>query len=196
MNWRMALARLGLPTLALPASYGVFQFNSLFLPLVMAIISAAAFELVYMGLAVVPLTPAQRGKAKAIALAAVVTSVLYNALAGMFHLRPDLLVGMPLWAVITLSLLHAVPLAGLAYAVADLLFHQDAEADTQHSINAAPAAIIALEPHAQHAPDYQCDICGSSLRRGEWMAMRRYGYCGNCKDAVQAGNLSGNLSAS
>jgi hypothetical protein len=49
----------------------------------------------------------------------------YNSLDGLFHRRPDLLDQPPLWADVALSLLHGVPLAALAYLVADLLLHSN-----------------------------------------------------------------------
>lgn len=123
-GWRDLVARLPLPMLALAASYGVFRFASMFVPTWVAIVQAAAFELVYIGLAVVRLSDGQRRRAIAISVGAVVVSMIYNTLDGLFHLRPSLLVDSPLWLHIVLSILHGVPLALLAYLVSDLLLHQ------------------------------------------------------------------------
>lgn len=122
-GWRDLLARLPLPMLALAASYGVYSFALLFVPTWVAIVQAAAFELVYIGLAVVQLPPDQQKRARSISVGAVVVSVAYNTLDGLFHRRPSLLELPPLWADVVLSLLHGVPLAVLAYLVADLLLH-------------------------------------------------------------------------
>ena len=124
--WRDVLARLPLPMLALAASYGVYRFAAMFVPQWVAIVQAAAFELVYMGLAVVRgLTPGQYKRARAISLGSVAVSVAYNSLDGLFHRRVDLLVGAPLWVDVSLALLHGAPLALVAYLVADLLLHSD-----------------------------------------------------------------------
>jgi len=120
-HWRTALPRLPLPMLALAASYGVFSFNALFVPAWVALVSAAAFELTYVALAAVS-TPDRR-RATVIAVSAVVVSVFYNTLAGLFHIRPALLVGRPLWADVLLAVLHGLPLAIVAYNVAALLLH-------------------------------------------------------------------------
>lgn len=143
--WRDGLARLPLPMLALAASYGVYRFAAMFVPEWVAIVQAAAFELVYMGLAVVRgLTPGQYKRAKAISLGSVGVSVAYNSLDGLLHRRPDLLVGAPLWADIGLALLHGAPLAVVAYLVADLLLHSG----DAHNQNAAqsPKALLSSDP--------------------------------------------------
>lgn len=137
LDWRGLLARLPLPMLALAASYGVFSFQSLFSPWWVALISAAAFELVYVGLAVARLEDGHRRRARAISAGAVITSIAYNTLSALLHIRPALLVGRPLWADVVLALLHGAPLAWLAWLVADLLLHSDS-APTQH--DTAPTA--------------------------------------------------------
>lgn len=124
LGWRDLLARLPLPMLALAASYGVYSFALEFVPQWVAIVQAASFELVYIGLAVARLSVEQRTRAKAISIGAVIVSVGYNSLDGLFHRRSSLLENTPLWGDIVLSLLHGVPLAVLAYLVADLLLHQ------------------------------------------------------------------------
>jgi hypothetical protein len=121
MNWRDLIARLPLPMLALAASWGVYSFQRLFVPEFFAIVSAAAFELVYIGMALV-MTP-DKHRATAISLGAVGVSVLYNSLAGLFHRNPEWLTSLPVEAEIGLSVLHGLPLAGLAWVVADLLLH-------------------------------------------------------------------------
>lgn len=125
--WRAAIQaaapRLPLPMLALAASYGVYSFNALFVPAWVALVSAAAFELTYVALAVVETR--DRRRATLIALAAVVVSVLYNTLAGLFHVRPALLAARPLWADVLLAVLHGLPLAVVAYNVAVLLLHAE-----------------------------------------------------------------------
>lgn len=126
-GWRDLVARLPLPMLALAASYGVYSFALMFVPAWVAVVQALAFELVYIGLAVVNLPPEQRRRAQAISIGAVVVSVAYNSLDGLFHRRPSLLVEPSIWLDVGLALLHGVPLAVLAYLVADLLLHQSPE---------------------------------------------------------------------
>lgn len=122
MTWRDWLGRLALPLLALPAAWGVYQFQLLFVPWFIAALAALAFETVYLGLAVAPTHSPRR--AVTISAAAVIVSAVYNALASALHLRPDLLAPpLSLASVALLALLHGAPLAVLAYAVASHLLH-------------------------------------------------------------------------
>jgi hypothetical protein len=110
--------------LALAASHGVYSYNLLFVPPWVALVSAAAFELTYCGLAVVRLSASQRRRAQRIATSAVAVSIFYNTLAGLFHRRPELLVALPVGLELVLSVLHGMPLAIVAYSVAHLLLHE------------------------------------------------------------------------
>ncbi len=126
--WRDVVARLPLPMLGLAAAYGVYRFASLFVPGWVAIVQAASFELVYLGLAVVQgFDDDQRRRSRYVGLGAVFVSVVYNSLDSLFHRRPDMLVNTPLWGDVVLSVLHGAPLALVAYFVADLLLHSSAE---------------------------------------------------------------------
>lgn len=123
-NWRGILARLPLPTLALAASYGVGSFAALFVPLWVAVVQAAAFELTYIGLAIVEVPEAaRRRRAAMISLAAVAVSVVYNSAAGYFHRNPAALLGLSFPEELGLAIAHGAPLAIVAYLVADLLLH-------------------------------------------------------------------------
>ena len=123
-NWRALLSRLPLPMLALAASWGVYSFAAAYVPMWVAIVQAAAFELTYIGLAVTrDLTPAQRRRATAISIGAVAASVLYNSIDGYFARNPAQLAGLPWWAEAAGAVLHGAPLAIVAYLVADLLLH-------------------------------------------------------------------------
>lgn len=137
MKWSDMLARTPLPMLALAAAWGVYEFQLLFVPWQVAVISAAAFELTYIALAFVA-TPDPR-RASAISVAAVVVSVAYNTLAALFARRPALLDAPPLWGDVALAVLHGLPLAVVAYNVAALLLH----ATPRH--DAAPAERGALQ---------------------------------------------------
>lgn len=123
-NWRNILARLPLPTLALAAAWGVGSFAALFVPLPIAIIQAAAFELTYLGLAIVEVPErVRRRRATRISLSAVAVSVVYNSAAGYFHRNPQALIGLSFPEELALAVAHGAPLAIVAYLVADLLFH-------------------------------------------------------------------------
>jgi len=141
--WRALLARIPLPMLALAASYGVYSFNRLFVPVWVALVSAAAFELTYVGLAVWDAgDAAQRHRARAISLGAVGVSVIYNTLAGLAHRAPDVFDGLPRTIEIALALLHGAPLAIVAFLVADLLLHaHDARTAHAHDARTHPAQI-------------------------------------------------------
>jgi hypothetical protein len=185
-NWRLILARLPLPMLALAASYGVYSFAQLFVPLGVAIIQAAAFELTYIGLAVTrDLSKDDRRRATTISIGAVVASIIYNTLAGWFHKQPALLETASPIAWLMFAILHGAPLAWVAYLVADLLLHSSA----QTTLETLPARLEATEApdqatapvlaaHAQEqateatpleapptllAAPYLCDHCGSEL---------------------------------
>lgn len=122
----LALVRfLPLPMLGLPAAYGVYFFATHFAPQWVAMIEAAAFELVYIGLASMQgLSDKQKKYARNVSVGAVLVSVLYNTLASAFHRQPEMLDAMhPIWFW-TLSIMHGSPLAILAYFMADLIFHQ------------------------------------------------------------------------
>lgn len=124
-NWRSVLAVLPLPTLALAASYGVWSFNSLYLPMWAAVVSAASFELVYLGLAVAHLSEPQRVRAKKISYGAVGVSVVYNTLAGLAHRQPQYFTDLQWYSEALLAIVHGAPLAIVAYLVSDLLIHRE-----------------------------------------------------------------------
>lgn len=131
--WREVLAALPLPTLALAASYGVWSFNMLYLPMWAAVASAASFELVYIGLAVAELRGQQIRRARYISVSAVAVSVVYNTLSGLFHRNPEWLANLSDKGEWGLAVLHGAPLAIVAYAVSDLLLHRTETVDTQQA---------------------------------------------------------------
>ena len=155
-NWRGILARLPLPMLALAASYGVYEFARLFVPVWVALVQAAAFELTYIGLAVVQVSADQRRRARLISIGAVVVSVLYNTLSGLFHRRAELLIDLPLAADVALALLHGAPLAWVAFLVADLLLHAAAP-ETAETDDVANTALLTETPR-----NYSCKKCGET----------------------------------
>jgi len=197
VDWRGFLARLPLPMLALAASYGVYSFNLLFVPTWVALVSAAAYELTYVGLAVARVSHDQRRRARLISLGAVVVSVLYNTLAGLFHRRPELLSDMHVAADVGLALLHGAPLAWLAFLVADLLLHQEADA-TQIAAhgNTASEHIASISETPENTPraaarDRTCRHCGDTgLSASDVMAHGRerakHGACGSERHKVAA----------
>lgn len=215
--WRTVLAVLPLPMLALAASYGVYSFALLFVPQWVAVVQAAAFELTYIGLAVlIGLDRAQRARAGAISIGAVAVSILYNSLAGLFHRRPELLAaGADAWGIaadVLLSIAHGLPLALVAYFVADLLLHRshadarDAAALAQllrtppapsepapHDAPALPAQVRTevLEVRAPVAPApayapapaaHACKRCGAPVASPQAVAASARWGCANCKE--------------
>ena len=156
-HWRLLLARLPLPMLALAASYGVFSFAQLFVPLGVAIIQAAAFELTYIGLAVTrDLSKDDRRRATTISIGAVVASIIYNTLSGWFYRQPSLLENASAIAWLMLAILHGAPLAWVAYLVSDLLLHSGAQTALETlperlsaSGQSDQAPQVALIPNAQ-----------------------------------------------
>jgi hypothetical protein len=78
-------------------------------------------------------------------------SVIYNTLAGLFHRRPDLLSNLPLGLDVTLAILHGLPLAIVAYSVAQLLLH-DAPASRRVTEVGAMATTAGLPEMADERP--------------------------------------------
>jgi hypothetical protein len=145
IDWRAVLSRAPLPMLALAASYGVYSYNLLFVPVWVALVSAAAFELTYCGLSVVTLTADQQPRARRIAASAVFVSVIYNTLAGLFHRRPDLLADLPLSLDVILAILHGLPLAIVAYSVAHLLLHDAPRSSGATEVGDAAASMPLID---------------------------------------------------
>lgn len=139
ITWRFVLGRLPLPMLALAASHGVYSFGRLYMPWYFAFISAAAFELTYVGLAVAELhSDEERKRARNISIGAVAVSILYNAVAAYAHRNPAMLVANRWQVEVTLALLHAAPLATVAYLVASLLLHSDAQPESRNQFLSTP----------------------------------------------------------
>lgn len=126
-HWRAVLSRAALPMLALAASYGVYQYALLYVPGWVAFVQAAAFELTYLGLAVARNVDTHR--ARRISAGAVVTSIIYNTLAGLFHRVPLASFALPIHGELAFAALHGLPLAWVAYLVADLMLHEGGVAD-------------------------------------------------------------------
>jgi hypothetical protein len=120
--------------LGLSASFGVYQFGLLYVPWYVSLITAAAFELTYVGLSVITIRNSQeRDKATWVARGAVFVSVAYNVISGYLHRNP--ITRFDWWLEIVFALLHGAPLAIVAYALATLLLHSretDATSTTIH----------------------------------------------------------------
>jgi phage shock protein PspC (stress-responsive transcriptional regulator)/FtsZ-binding cell division protein ZapB len=122
--WREVLSRSSLPFLGLAASYGVYSFTIHYVNIVFAIITAAAFELVYIGLAVAKdLDERQHRRARLISMSAVGVSACFNWMAGVIDTNPGWFEGLTLGQKTFLAFLHGAPLSLLGYFVADLLMH-------------------------------------------------------------------------
>ncbi len=171
---RWLLPRLPLPMLALAASYGVYQFALLFVPWWVAAVQASAFEMTYIGLAIIEARQdEQRKRATTISVGAVVVSVLYNSLAGFFHRNG--LGALPLAGEIILATLHGAPLAIVAYLVADLLLHNEvatpaaSPAPTAGEPLPAPTPLPASEPQPVPASPAPRDSSGSTWGLPDWL---------------------------
>jgi hypothetical protein len=188
IDWRGIVGTLPLPMLALAASYGVYKFNLLFTPPWVAIVSAAAYEMTYVGLAVlIGLDERQRNRAGLISVGAVVVSILYNSLAGFFHRRPNALEALPWWGDGILSAMHGAPLALVAYFVADLLLHREEAPRAMPALSYAripdqpvyPAPVLinadrVTSNTSNAATDYTCKHCGAiGLTKAEQLAHGR-----------------------
>lgn len=208
-RWRAILARLPLPMLALAASYGVFSFALLYAPLWVAIVQAAAFEVTYIGLAVtIGLSADERKRATAISVGAVVVSIVYNTLAGLFHRNPEWLHTLPWYGEIIGAFLHGAPLALVAFLVADLLLHtrSDRQLPAETPLDAAPTLVAARPADIPPQPVYPapvevrempaqvilettgarrfyCPNCSNELTLGQYGAAKRHGHCQVCKEA-------------
>lgn len=192
--WRIVLSRLSLPLLAVPASYGVYTFSGIFVPEWVAWFNAAAFEMVYIGLAVAPLRHDQTRRADVIAWCAVFVSVVYNWLAGWFSIDH----GMQAWftsgiAAAVLAFVHGAPMAVLAFSVTRLLLHtmaaEDAEErarvteDTETACNDTPVLQSRMQP-APLLSDTQLRIVQAMQALQTDSAARIAEYCGLAERTV------------
>lgn len=149
-HWREIISRASLPLLTLGAMYGVYSFSALFVPDLVAIVIAGAFELVYVGLAIATdLDDKQRQKAKWISLGAVAVSVSYNWAAGILHTTPGLFGQLDSFAHWILAGLHGAPLAVLAYLVADLLLHSNTGQNIRTALQSALEQVQLLRSELQ-----------------------------------------------
>lgn len=149
-HWREIISRASLPLLTLGAMYGVYSFSALFVPELVAVIIAGAFELVYVGLAIATdLDDKQRQKAKWISLGAMAVSVSYNWAAGILHTTPGLFGQLDSFAHWILAGLHGAPLAVLAYLVADLLLHSNTGQNIRTALQSALEKVQLLQAELQ-----------------------------------------------
>lgn len=164
-NWRFWLPRLNVPMIGFGASYGVYAFNVPFLPWWAAITQAGSLESTYVGLAAMDdNNPETAATKKLIARWAGWLSFGENAIAGLFHARPDVLVWMarPDWIQLVcwsvLTCIHASQI-WIAYHSAMLVFHTKPAATTDKPVKglvARPASmrrsVIAAKMTAYPAP--------------------------------------------
>jgi len=184
-HWRLLLSRAPLPMLALAASYGVYSYALLFVPLWVAIVQACAFETTYIGLAVTQNLDANtRRRATTISVGAVVASIIYNTLSAWFYRQPQLLENASALAWLALALLHGAPLAWVAYLVSDLLLHSATPV-----LAPQEGRLVQLETaKANLDVTYPCPRCNLPLKLGAYGAAMRNGYCTSCKGVEQTTN--------
>ena len=126
--WRIVLAMLPTPMLGFASSYGVYAFNSYFVPGWVAIAMAAAYELTYVGLAsYTALNTKQKDIGLLISRDAAWISFAQNGLVGLAHIQPSVM-GYSNWGALALAI--NVPLAALhaaqvwiAYRTANFTLH-------------------------------------------------------------------------
>jgi hypothetical protein len=112
------------PLLAIPSAVGVYEFLEAHGNPIAAGMAAIGFELLYIGVNVLVLSPALQRYARNVALSAVAVAILMNTLAHYGALTVwD-------WQRATLSLIASAPLAALAYAVSVLLHKLSEEEHT------------------------------------------------------------------
>lgn len=118
---RKSLSILSVPLLAVPSALGVYGFLAPTSGALAAGLAASGFELLYVGVNVLVLSPRLHAYARNVALAAVATAVMMNTLAhyasgdsAVYYQPFDLMRA-------TLALIASAPLAALAYAVSVLL---------------------------------------------------------------------------
>ena len=128
VTWVDVLPVAPLPLLGLGATYGVYHFSSFFTTPVFAVVLGSAFELTYIGMAVMVLRcPELAATARKVSLSAVLVSIIYNVFSGALYFMPTLMQKLPphdnsigawvsLWV---LCILHGAPLPGLAFAVSE-----------------------------------------------------------------------------
>lgn len=134
-SWpRRALAVAAVLLLSVPSAVGVQRALEPTRGTVASWLAAAGFEAVYLAVALLVLTPDLRRYAHRVAVAAVATAISLNALADYSARVPD---GLASWAMaqqlfdplaLALAVAESVPLAALAFAMANLL-HRLAEAE-------------------------------------------------------------------
>lgn len=154
-RWRISLAIAPTPMLGMAGSYGVYAFNSLFMPWAWAVVMASALELTYIGLACLDgLTAEQRDRAQLVAMRAAWISYAENVLAGLFYALPALVAEVQSWPLFG-QLLVWLPLAALhgslvyvGFTVTNLTLHRpDAQA-----VLPATGATQVLQPKISAVP--------------------------------------------
>lgn len=127
--WRIVLAMLPTPMLGFASSYGVYAFNSYFVPGWVAIAMAAAYELTYVGLAsYTALNEKQKEIGLKISYDAAMISFMQNGLVGLAHIQPSVMgyskwsAAWPLVINVPLACLHAMQV-WIAYRTANFTLH-------------------------------------------------------------------------
>lgn len=180
--------------LGIAASYGVYSFSKLYVPTFFAVASAGAFELTYIGLANHAANDAEaRRKAQAVALGAVLVSVLYNSIAGLLHRNTHALeqLGELSWeaqaiAEVLLAVLHGAPLALVAYFATSLVMHgaSSSAAATEQELAAVVAALEeelayaqgALVDSEQEARALQAELAAAEQASNELLAEQQHAH--------------------
>jgi hypothetical protein len=157
---------------------------------------AAGFEAVYLSTAILILSTGLRRYAQRVALAAVITAIVLNAVADYAARVPGgLSSATAAWSsfdplALLLSLVESAPLAGLSYAMATLLHRLAEQAEPEEDTRAAPsrrpalaaqstneteyAAVNTPLPGGNSSKSYVCRYCGAAgLTKSEQLAHGR-----------------------
>lgn len=202
------LIKVSMVLLASVAVFFVYSFTAQVAPWYVALLSAGSLVSVYLGLAYVPIPQAQRQFAIGISALAMFIEMLYGVLYVLNVQAPYLFEPpLPLWADISLAVLHGAPFTVLLFSVSVFVVHQGNQASfvgneervaslVQQAtvlLAATNERLLALpEPHqaTEEALQvqtrtteaiYACPKCGQPLTLGQYGAAVRNGYCRACK---------------
>ena len=189
---RKTLALLAVLLLSVPSAIGVQHALVGTRGPVAAWMGAAGFEAVYLSTAILILSTDLRRYAQRVALAAVVTAIVLNALADYAARVPGgLSSATAAWSsfdplALLLSLVESAPLAGLSFAMASLLHRLAEQVDDQaepdgEATRAAPALRPVLASAAESGAEYETirvQTDGVASQSVQTIADRTCKYCG------------------
>jgi hypothetical protein len=124
------LIKMSMVLLASVSVYFVYGFTKEVAPIFVAVIAAGSLVSVYVGLAFADIPKDQQRSAVTIAGLAMAIEAVYGILYAMAVQAPHLFEDPPLWATITLSILHGSPFTFLLFVVSTFVVHSEQQAST------------------------------------------------------------------